>query len=281
VVSAVALQGQTAPGPSGGTYGGSASPFGTLIALNGAGQVAFGSALTGGTATSGLFAGSAGSVSAVALQGQSAPGGSGETYSSFSSGAVLNGSGQVAFRANLSGGPSTQGIFTKPSGGSVSAVALLGQSAPGTSAGVTYSTFGTGLVLNGSGQVGYTAVLAGTGVTAANDGAVYAGTAGNVQLVVREGDTINTTAGTKTVSTFSLATGSGGEDGRAWSYNDAGIMAMSLTFTDGASGIYLFTPVPEPGLILGFAAAGLAGARWVRRRRVAVTPAGGEVTPPE
>ena len=48
-----------------------------------------------------MFVGAPGAVQAVALQGTSAP--AGGNYSAFPSNAVLNGAGQVAFLANLTG----------------------------------------------------------------------------------------------------------------------------------------------------------------------------------
>ena len=255
----VALTGQSAPGAGVATYESFFNPV-----LNGAGQVGFVATLTGGTSTQGVFVGAPGSVAAAALQGQSAPGAGSATYDGFFFDTVLNGAGQVAFKSLLTGGTSTQGVFVGAPG-SVAAAALQGQSAPGAGA-ATYSLLNVP-VLNGAGQVGFTAVLAGTGVTAANDRALFAGSVGNIQLVVREGDVIATTAGSKTVDGISFVAGSGGEDGKAMSYGDGGFLVALLSFTDTSQGVFVFTPVPEPGTVLGAAAVGLGLARLVRRRR--------------
>jgi hypothetical protein len=65
-----------------------------------------------------------------------------------------------------------------------------------------------------------------------------------------------------------FTTGSGGLDGRGASFSDTGFLVYRLSFTDGSSGVFVsqLTPVPEPGAVLGLAAAGLLAGRWVRRR---------------
>jgi hypothetical protein len=72
----------------------------TSLAFNAAGQVAFASTLGNGTSTSGIFVVSTSSIQAVALQGTPAPGGG--TFRRFSN-PSLNGVGQVAFLADLTG----------------------------------------------------------------------------------------------------------------------------------------------------------------------------------
>ena len=104
-VQAVALQGTTAPGTGGATYGGLSS-----VTINGAGQVAFtANTLTGGTATAGLFLGAPGSVQPIALVGAPDPDGSGATFASFASTELPNATGQVVFTANLTGTGVTAG----------------------------------------------------------------------------------------------------------------------------------------------------------------------------
>jgi hypothetical protein len=94
-VQTVALQGTAAP--AGGNYGSlTLSPT-----INGAGRVAFSANLTGGSSTFGLFAGTPGAIQAVAIQGNPAPGGG--NYTDLFFGIAINGSGQVAFAAQLTG----------------------------------------------------------------------------------------------------------------------------------------------------------------------------------
>ena len=109
-IQAVALQGSAAP--AGGNYSGPTSG----LSLNGSGQVAIVIGLTGGSSTQGLFAGAPGSLqTTIALQGIAAP--AGGNYSQLYA-PVLNGAGQVAFFATLTGGSSTCGIFVGAPGGS-------------------------------------------------------------------------------------------------------------------------------------------------------------------
>src|SRR5262249_51206211 len=75
-IQAVALQ--RTPAPAGGNYS-----FLGVPSLNNAGQVAFASFLTGGPSTQGIFAGTVGSIQAVALQGAAAP--AGGNYSTLNS----------------------------------------------------------------------------------------------------------------------------------------------------------------------------------------------------
>lgn len=57
--------------------------------------------------------------------------------------------------------------------------------------------------MNASGKVAFVGVLGGTGVTASNDTGIWAGTAGSLVLVAREGDTApNTSAGVAFSSFF-------------------------------------------------------------------------------
>ncbi len=167
----IALLGAAAP--AGGNYNSMPIPS----AFNDSEQVVFMVGLTGGSSTSGLFAGAPGSLQAVALQGNPAPGGG--NYSSFSATPVINNSGQVAFSANLTGGPATSGIFAGNLG-SLQPVALQGNPAP---AGGNYSSFFLPKI-NASGQVAVSASL--TGGSAASG--IFAGNVGSLQPVALQGN---------------------------------------------------------------------------------------------
>jgi hypothetical protein len=144
--------------------------------LNESGQVAFAAGLTGGSSTSGLFAGLPGSLSAVALQGTPAP--AGGNYNTFPSLPRLNGAGQVAFVANLTGGSSTRGIFAGLPG-ALSTVALQGTPAP---VGGNYSGI-ISPVLNESGQVAFAAGLTGGSATSG----LFTGLPGSLSAVALQG----------------------------------------------------------------------------------------------
>ena len=84
-------------------------------------------------------------------------------------------------------------------GVTISPIAVSGRAAPGTAPGVTYGSFlghpggpysdGYAVIpfINNTGQVAFEAGLAGPGVTAANNRAVFAGPLNSISLVAREG----------------------------------------------------------------------------------------------
>lgn len=249
---------QAAAAPAGGNYSTFTNPV-----LNGAGQVAFLANLSGGSSTQGVFIGAPGSVQAAALVGTAAP--AGGNYGTFTN-PVLNGAGQVAFLANLTGGSSTAGVFAGAPG-SMQAAAVQGTAAP---AGGNYNAFSSP-GLNGAGQVAFFATLTGAGITTANDGALFAGRPGDLAQIVREGDSVDVDPGPGVANRTVAASGinfliSGGQDGRGVSFNDDGTLIYRLTFTDGSSGVFT-SSVPEPTGLLTLAAAALAAS--LRRRRPA------------
>jgi hypothetical protein len=137
VDAAIALEGDSAPGTGGGVFsqfGGTGCLYGCFAtAINGGGLVAFGASVTGGTASEGIFRGSA-MVTAAAVEGGSAPGTGSGTYSAFVGPAINNG-GDVAFVASVTSGISPQGIFVDLMDSGDAMVALVGDAAPGTGGG--------------------------------------------------------------------------------------------------------------------------------------------------
>jgi hypothetical protein len=223
-IQAAAVRGSATP--AGGNY----SQFGGPD-LNGSGQVAFLANLTSGSCTQRIFAGSFGSIQAVALSAD---------YGGLSS-PVINGSGQVAFNSDL-------GIFV---------------GAPGSVQAVALGAFNGGYTpeLNDSGQVAFT-----------GGGGLFAGSSDALETILLIGDVINVASGggvdDRTVSSIGGLYISGGQDGSGMSLNDSGLLVYEVGFTDGSSGIFTsqITPVPEPGslgLVIG--AAGFVGAWRLRR----------------
>jgi hypothetical protein len=264
-VQAVALQGTAAP--AGGNYAGPTNFAGNPV-INGAGQVAFVSALTGGSSPSGVFAGAPGAMQTVALEGTAAP--AGGNYTIFSS-PVLDGAGRVAFITSLAGGAATRGIFTG-SPGALQTVALQGTPSPDGIGNIDVD-FDATAAMNGAGQVAFTSRLSGTGVTAANDNGLFVWSAGSLLKIIREGDTFDADPGPaldiRTVSGIQFVSGSGGEDGRAVGFNDSGMLVYKLSFVRGQDGIYS-SAVPEPtGAAMLLVAC--AGATLRRRRAVPCT----------
>ena len=100
-------------------------------------------------------------------------------------------------------------------------------------------------------------------------------------MIVREGDLfdVDPTAGVdlRTISNFETFKTyfTGVEDGRPMIFNDRGMLAFKLVFTDGTSGIFTASfdqsslPVPEPASIALFGSGlfVLAGLGLMQRRR--------------
>ena len=140
-ISKIAAVGDSFAGPDGGTF--SSFPFVSNFApqggsLNNAGQFAFGAAVSGGTATSGYFVGSAqASPFPVALSSDATP--AGGTFANLNKlDVVINDAHDVAFRADISGGAADSGYFIVHDAGSSTlsspqAVLVQGQTVPGGS----------------------------------------------------------------------------------------------------------------------------------------------------
>jgi kumamolisin len=195
---------------------------------------------------------SSGTLTWVTRIGFPAP--SAETFVSFSD-PVYNDNEVLAFRAVVSVYSNSKvsdvtGIYA--TGGNLAhlaLVALQNAQAPGCPPGTTFSAF-TSLALNdctGADQQGgviFLATLAGTGVTAANNTAMYAvdGT-GTLQLVVRTGDLFNG----KTIATLSFLPGETLVNGQSRSFSSAsGDLVYNATFTDKTQAIFNvgFPPAP-------------------------------------
>ena len=203
----VAREGDPAPGTSSGVnYNVINAPV-----LNGAGQTAFLANLTGSGVTPanvvGIWSEGSGSLALVARASDAAPGTpGGVNYSGFFS-PVLNGAGQTAFVAFLTGSGVTSannsGIWSEGSG-SLTLVARMGDPAPGTPSGVNYSNFTSPNtpLLNGAGQTAFLADLAGSGVTTTNDRGIWSEGSGALALVAREGAAAPGTPSGVTYSSF-------------------------------------------------------------------------------
>ena len=211
-LTAVALLGQTAPGAGGGTFSGLLSPV-----LNEAGQIAFQAIITGGTSTRGNYRSSSGNtLTAIALLGQSATGAGGGTFSSLGN-PVLNDAGQTAFRAAITGGTSTSGIY-RSSGGALTAIALQGQSATGAGAG-TFSDF-SHLEMNNAGQTAFEANITG----GSSSSGIYRSSGGALTAIALQGQSAPG-AGAGTFAGLGTP-----------SLNDAGLIVFSAGINGDASG---------------------------------------------
>ena len=169
--------------------------FPSELSLNDQGEIAFGGLLSGTGVTfensTAIFRESDGMLSLVAREGDAAPGtGDGVIFGGVLSGPELNDQGDIVFGANLTGaGVRTinDGAIFSDVGGALSLVAREGDAAPGAGEGVLFSSL-FGPQLNDQGEIAFEGLLTGTGVTGANDLAIFSDVGGALVLVAREGD---------------------------------------------------------------------------------------------
>ncbi len=238
-------EGMAAPGTAAGVH---FSDVGlSEIGLNNAGQVVFrafieGPGVVNGVNHMGIWTAGPGSDELVARNGDQAPGKpDGVNFFSFGD-PIINGSGDKAFRATLTGVPGTS-VWLERDG--------LLSSVPGSNS----SSLGDPVVLNALGQVAFTV---GSSALWATD------PDGDLHEIVRAGDPLEIRPGdVRTVQGVSIWGGSGGEDGRPTPFGDDGTLAFRIEYS-GGSGIFVAT-VPEPTTSALF----IAGAMFTMRRRSA------------
>lgn len=165
--------------------------------LNQGGHIAYLTDLLGDTVTGtndqAIYAGPLAAPQLIARDGDPAPGlPAGVNYSTLDR-PVLNDAGHAAFATTLTGASVTSLNDSAIFAGAPAApqlVARTGNVAPGTPVGVNYLAFAPfhAPTLNNIDQVAYSAFLTGSGVTDANNAAIYAGALVAPQLVARTGD---------------------------------------------------------------------------------------------
>jgi hypothetical protein len=119
---------------------GDAGPGGSIVnviplnfQMNNAGQVVYVAGLVGGSSPEGIFLGTAGGAQAsVALAGAGAPGSGGGVFSDFRDFDIeLNNSGAVAFRADITGGTASSGVYLGSASAPPAPRLIEGQPLPG------------------------------------------------------------------------------------------------------------------------------------------------------
>jgi hypothetical protein len=142
--------GDTAPGTSGGTYGGALA----FMGFTNLGEELFRSVISGGSGGQGFFVGSASGVRKVAATGDTRPEG-GSFPATFQTG-FINNSGQVAFQAGslYTDTPGTGTVRSVPGGSAVPAPV-----------GGTLGATGTLSAFDDAGEMAFTAAVAGTPVS--------------------------------------------------------------------------------------------------------------------
>jgi hypothetical protein len=142
------------------------------------------------------------------------------------------------------------GIWSDVSG-ELTLIAREGNQAPGTSDGTLFNTVGGRAVLNPAGQVAFQGSLqVGSGdVTSANDVGIWAqDTNGALQLIIREGDSIEITPGTfRTVTALRFLSSSGGSDGRRTQISDSGEILFWAN-TNNGEGLFVSSRVAATSL---------------------------------
>ena len=182
---------------------------------------------------------------------------------------VLGGNGDTAFFARPTGS-SDDGVFSVDQFGAIELIAFEGDTLTGLSAGEFINDISP-LAINENGQIAFLAALSGTGVTGANNAAIFAQDInGNLELIVREGDLLNVSNDPnspdfRTIEALSFFGGSGSGNGTSSGFNDLGQIAFRADLSQG-EGVFVTNQVavPEPSSI---ALLLLGGSVCLTRRR--------------
>lgn len=274
----IAKSGDIAPGTSNALFSG----ISTRYLFNDLGQVAFDNFLAGEGVPDerkyGIWIGDHNELELVVQLGDQAPGIDGVRFARHRSGSAalkitdLNDQGDVSFQAVLDGEKLSQdnlGSVWKKSDGDLILVVLQGDLAPGTEH--TFTSVSGGL-MNNAGQVVIRGYYGSVEFDRSNRFGIWATSPqGELRLIVKEGDVINTRSSDnyvtrKIVESVSYAAALNSANA-ATAFNDLGELVVTLGFTDGTEGIFVFnTAIPEPstGCLLGLLVLARA---TVRRRR--------------
>jgi hypothetical protein len=222
-------------------------PFGDAFfsspVLNDAGRIALAadSASTGGIGGryGRIMLGAASGLGTLVSTGDPAPGVAGQTFSGFGPPLIAR-DGQIVFEAGFGNGQK-EGLWqTTPTGG-LRLVAYGGE--PGTDI-PAFNDIISGFEINGVGQVAFLDGSFGGHALWATD------PDGNLVKVCAVGDQIDVGGGVlKTVLQVVISEDSmHNTEIPSLTFNDAGQLAFSATFTDGTDGVFVAT-VPQPNLI--------------------------------
>jgi hypothetical protein len=263
-LSVVARKGDPVPGAPGNFYNDLGAGV-TAAGMNNAGKVAFVGSLrdaaVGGAASGrAFFTDTTGTLTMVARTGNPMPpiaGANGAEFSGVNWGtvfdtALINHNGTVVFHNyGMTGAGVTQtngdAIFKMDSTGTFTKVVRLGDAAPAVSTTgglVTYNTIQGSPAFNALGQVVFSCLLSSTdggvnGLTGNNIGLFAVDARGGVQLVAQKATAFTVAPGdVRAVQSIGGINASGGEDGRATSLNNNGVLVFSLSFTNGTSGVF-------------------------------------------
>ena len=232
-------------------------------ALNDAGQVSFSSPLTplaGGSSISSLWVGTATSLTLAALKGTSAPASlpPDTVYNSLGGDQVLNAAGKLAVVATVDGPNVTSSnnqVLLAGTAGALTLLAREGDPAPGTEAGVVYSTGAAGPFnapfMNSSNEIAFYTTLDGT---TSNRGIWIMKPGAPPRLIVRDNDSFDAGGGNIVTisdnglfslhfSYFNQSMSSGNQDGRPSAFSDNGQVVFSATLTGIGRSILIADPL--------------------------------------
>jgi hypothetical protein len=219
-VRKVALAGDPAPGTGGAVFAAQDSNGQNGMdetSVNSSGDVVFGASFTGSSSGAGIWIEHFGTLSAVALSGQTVPnvGTLQAPWALNWDGPALNNSGTVVFVAlNAVGGPAANAIVQKTLTGSLTALVRQGDAAPGTSG--VFDSFDD-LTENDNGDVAFIATYIEFLVT--KSGVFLRSSSGAITNIIKNGDPLPGTGG----STF-CGTAGGHLDGPF--LNNLGVVAF-------------------------------------------------------
>ena len=170
-----------------------------------------------------------------------APGTNGAVFATFAD-PIINGTGEVAFRAKLRLGigdavlGNTVALWSN-SHGTLTVAARQGARPPGLASGVKFTAFNS-YVLPDSGGVVTRATVAGSGITTANNQGIWAvDKDGTLQRVVQKGDKLDIAGTQKTVTALKLFLALPYAAGMGRNYATDGGLAFIANFSDGTHAI--------------------------------------------
>jgi hypothetical protein len=157
-------------------------------------------------------------------------------FDSFGASTSITSTGTIAFQARLDNG--SNGAFTVTPAGAVTTIA--DSTGP-------YATFGN-VSISPNGRVAFLTTLD------AGGSGIFTGPNLTTDRVIQTGDSLDGS----TVTGFEFS---------QFAINDSGAVVFGATLADGRQGIYVATPIPEPGGVLLLAAVAGAGLGWRRLAR--------------
>lgn len=192
------------------------------------------------------YTGSVGEL--ITGQGQPAPGTGGEDFADLDTGQMsesvhMNADGDVVFRHSTDASTPTQGIWTEPSGGSLTDVALQGQNAPGMS-GYTFFSFGKPMIV-ADGQIAFLAVVENLSVGGVETAIFATNSTGILELVVSTLDMVDINddcdnPDVQTIKSITLDDGRGTQQGQSNAFNDEGELVLNIEYGTSGEGIFVF-----------------------------------------